>query len=394
MYSNNNIFQNENQDTNSVKIKEVRPHQAQPREIPDYEYITAKIEGKNYIEVLSTEKKPIATVQKIDKNTYRVVSTGETKEYSKIKTADPVKDISNLRKTFNRLRALIRTNFDGGDNQLFITLTYRENMQDPKKLMKDFNKFMKRLKYKFNNHKLEYIVVAEPQGRKAWHLHLLLKSTNQKVLYIDNKVLEDIWRNGYTKCKRLKSDEVGAYYVAYFTDLLIDETNNNVKSNSKNIKTTSTNKKAIKGGRLKLYPKGFKFYRTSRGIKKPSKISIPYGELKAKGYERKYQNAYTIDETIETITPEKTETTQRQINFIQKEVWKKPKDKTKNSKTLSLKDKNTTNKANNLKKADNLNNSISKTNKHNNVLKDNDVKQISLTDYFDCKKLGTLQSWA
>ncbi len=382
MYSNHNTSNYKNQDTNSIIINEVIPCKAVPKEIPDYQYVTVKIEGKNYIEVLSMDKQPIATVQKIDKNSYRVVRTGEIKKYSSIKTADPIKDKSNLRKTFDKLRALIRTNFDGGDNQLFITLTYKENMQDPKKLMKDFNKFMKRLKYKFNNHKLEYIVVAEPQGRKAWHLHLLLKSTNQKVLYIDNKVLENIWRNGYTKCKRLKSDEVGAYYVAYFTDLLIDETNNNVQSNSKNIKTTSTNKKAIKGGRLQLYPKGFKFYRTSRGIKKPKKKIIRYGKLKEKGYKRTYQNAYTIVEDKEITTPNNVEKVQRQINFIQKEVWKRV--------------KNICKKSNN-KKADNLTTNTSainkKANKHKETKKDINPNQLTLTDVYSCQKLGTLYSW-
>lgn len=35
-----------------------------------------------------------------------------------------------------------------------------------------------------------------------------------------------------------------------------------------------------KGARLKLYPKGINFYRKSRGIIFPERISIPYSDIK------------------------------------------------------------------------------------------------------------------
>ena len=240
-----------------------------------------------------------ATVKKLSKNEYLVVSTGEIKQYETKETKE--KTTKNLKETFTRLRQLIRTNFtNNSKNQLFITLTYKENMTDEKQLYKDFDLFYKRLKYKLKEHKLEYIAVAEPQGRGAWHFHIMLKSTNQANLYIDNKILEKIWGNGYTDAQRLKSDDVGSYYVSYFTDLLEED--------------KKGNKKRVKGSRLSMYPKGFKFYRTSRGIEKPKEIKIKYEELEKQGYKNTYTTAFKL---IDTMQDDKI------LNVIQKETWKK-----------------------------------------------------------------------
>ena len=287
---NNNI-------TKKIKIKGV-----ECKRISSKKYVKAIIQGKRYIDIVDKGRSAGATIKKISKKEYIVLSTGEVKEYKQNNSTE--KTIKNLKETFNKLRQLIRTNFtDNGKNQLFITLTYKENMQDEKQLYKDFDKFYKRLKYKFKEHKFEYIAVAEPQGRGAWHFHIMLKSVNQLNLYIDNKLLEQIWGHGYTDVQRLKSDDVGSYYVAYFTDLIQED--------------SKGNKKRIKGSRLSMYPKGFKFYRTSRGIEKPKQMIVKYGDLNLnkQGYENTYSTAFEIIEF--------TETEERILNVIQKETWKK-----------------------------------------------------------------------
>lgn len=283
-----------NNNTNKIKIQEVKP-----KEIEKEKRVKAIKQGKRHIDVVDMERPAKPTIKKLDKNRYKVLRTGEIKEYNKNKTPDKSKD--NLKKTFNRLRQLIRTNFtENGQNQLFITLTYAENMTDEKRLYRDFEAFFKRLQRRLKGHKLDYIAVAEPQERGAWHFHLMLKS-DQPILYIDNKELAKIWGFGYTDTQRLKSDDVGSYYVAYFTDILADD---------KNVKSE---KKRKKGARLSFYPKDFKFYRTSRGIKKPEEIYVKYGELKENGYKIAYQAAYEI---IDEIRNEK-------INRIQRETLKR-----------------------------------------------------------------------
>lgn len=285
-----------NNNTNKVIVQGVSP-----KKIAKNKMVKATIQGDNYMDVIDKDKPSGATIRKLSKKEYMVISTGEIRKYSEKNTTE--KTTQNLKKTFNNLRQLIRANFTrDSKNQLFITLTYAENMTDEERLYTDFDKFYKRLKYKLKKHKLEYISVAEPQGRGAWHLHLMLKSTNQQNLFIDNKELEQIWGNGWTDAQRLVSDDVGAYYVAYFTDLL--------KSDEKG------NKKRLKGQRLSMYPKGFKFYRCSRGIVKPFDIYIPYGDIEKDGYKKTYTTAYEIIEKSD-------DEDDRVINRVQKEVWKK-----------------------------------------------------------------------
>ena len=76
-----------------------------------------------------------------------VIGTGEIKEYQQTDT----KQADSLRKTFTNLRQLINTNFHVNDSELFLTLTYAENMQDPERLYTDYKKFFMRLRYSLEN---------------------------------------------------------------------------------------------------------------------------------------------------------------------------------------------------------------------------------------------------
>ena len=204
-------------------------------------------------------------IRKISKNQYVNIDTGEVGEYD---LKESKVNIESIRKTFKELVYLIRHNFTAdSENQLFITLTYAENMEDKDRLYKDFEKFYKKLKRRYKGIKFDYILVAEPQNRGAWHIHLMLKG--DKPLYIHHNVINELWGLGRTETVRLKSDDVGRYYVAYFTNLEIEAKDEKSKE-----------KKYIKGARLPFYPSGMKIYRTTRGIEKPPKIDITFGELK------------------------------------------------------------------------------------------------------------------
>lgn len=169
-------------------------------------------------------------------------------------------NLNSLKKTFKRLRRLIMNNFKGGDDQLWLTLTYAENMQDVKRLISDFRQFIKKLRRKYGQ--LEYISVIEPQERGAWHFHVLLKTSDGSPLYIENDDVYKKWKHGFTKTKRLsESDNVAAYVMAYLTDMDMNENDENAKS-----------KKIVKGMRLHYYPSNMQFYRCSEGIKQPKEI--------------------------------------------------------------------------------------------------------------------------
>lgn len=182
--------------------------------------------------------------------------------------------MQSLRRSIRKLRMIINANFYGELNELFITLTYAENMQDIKRLYRDYVLFYQKLKRRYKGYGFEYIAVPEPQLRGAWHMHVLLKSMNKEYLYIPNDEVAELWGHGFTKTQRLENvDNVGAYVSAYLTDLYDEDTG------------TST-----KGARLYLYPAGMNLYRCSRGIKRPHIIKGDMGlDEKHKVYEREIE---------------------------------------------------------------------------------------------------------
>ena len=227
---------------------------------------------------MTTSKGPIKqTTRKIDRDRYVDLETGEIMYYdNKSKTRE--QNIVSLKKTMKKLRRLIAHNFQGGNNQLWITLTFSEEVTDFKEASKLYKEFIQRLRRLYSN--LEYISVIEPQQDGRWHFHVLLKDTHNEILYIDNKTLEKIWSNGFTKTKRLRTtDKIGNYLISYLSNLKLDD-------------DTDT---TIKGARLHYYPRGIRIYRRSNGIEDPveltdTKIRIldEYGIAKKKpDYSRK-----------------------------------------------------------------------------------------------------------
>lgn len=246
----------------------------------------------NIKEIMYLEKrcnKPFG-IKKISKDEYVVIETGEVKEF-KFKSTNRSEDKESLRKTFKNIRELINTNFHGLDNELCFTITYKENVQDPKLLYKDFDKFIKKLKYHYG--KIDYINVVEPQNRGAWHCHILLKFIEHNKIFIANKRVAEFWGQGFVNVKAMKKDidNLGAYLSAYLGDIEINDNNiidlvqdqairvgQNIKI--KEIEVDGVKKKFIKGGRLHYYPAGMNIYRCSRGIKKPTKELISYKKAK------------------------------------------------------------------------------------------------------------------
>lgn len=240
-----------------------------------------------------------ATIRKLNADEYVELSTGEIKQYQHIENRS--QSYKSLRATFKKLRYLINNNFSGRKNELFITLTYEENMQDTKRLYEDMKNFMKRLKYQFKNSTtVDYLSVVEPQQRGAWHVHLLLKFNDLASVFIPNNELEGIWGHGFVKIKRVDGvDNIGAYLTAYLADLeLTPETMAVAFQTGHDVveKEVDGQKKAfIKGGRLHMYPSGMNLFRKSKGIAYPEREIMTYaGAKKIVGsaephYKKKYE---------------------------------------------------------------------------------------------------------
>lgn len=257
------------------------------------------------------------TVQMIDKDTMLVLSTGEKIEVSHGETRQDNK--KGLYKTFANARALINTNVTEPKNVRWITLTYAENMTDTKRLYTDFVKFNKRFKRYCDRNSWtvpEYIVMMEPQGRGAWHCHLLY-IWKHTAPFIPNQDMAKMWGQGFTKTKKLECvDNVGAYLTAYLGDMELGEfcdvaqsENIDLKGEIKEVSIIDDDgqvirKKYVKGARLNLYPANFNMIRHSKGVKQPTveMLSKEMVEKKVSAATKTFEKTIALaDDTFENI---------------------------------------------------------------------------------------------
>lgn len=240
---------------------------------------------------------------------YVVCSSGEIKDVVHHETRKDNK--KGLYKTFANMRAIINTNVTDVSKVRWCTLTYAENMTDTKKLYMDFQQFNQRFQYYCKQQgysKPEYIVMMEPQGRGAWHAHLLYIWQDMKAPYIANDVFAKLWGHGFVKIKKLDNvDNVGAYLTAYLGDMELSEVDwhkwNEITRGAtvKQVEMTDENgekvtKPILKGARLNLYPANFNMLRCSRGIKRPTEemLSQEMANKKVLGATKTFETAVKL----------------------------------------------------------------------------------------------------
>lgn len=233
-------------------------------------------------------------IKKLNNNEYIDLKSGEIKEF--IRAEKRIDRYDDLKRSFRNLRDIINTNCLDNKKIKFITLTYAENMQDTKKLYKDFIKFWKKFKYYYDT-AVDYIKVVEPQERGAWHLHIIV-IFSEDAPKIDFNLLKDkIWGFGRISIQNIdKVDNIGAYLCAYLTDIEVTDTLKEdeieyfkslsdgvvVTKEFNDIEGQKVSKKVIKGGRLHFYPSKMQFYSYSKGIKKPKEEILSYHRAKEK----------------------------------------------------------------------------------------------------------------
>lgn len=240
-------------------------------------------------------------IRKLNAEQYVRLESGEVLNFEHIENrAD---DKNSVRVTLQRLRDYLNTNITDNEYCRWVTLTYRENMTDTKRLYKDFEKLVKRLRYKYG--KFEYIVACEPQGRGAWHMHTVM-IFEHKAPFIPCDTLEEVWGQGFCKVKKLENvDNVGAYLTAYLGDMELDENSTDyippgtIKEVSYEEDGIQKTKKFIKGARLCLYPPKFNLYRCSRGIKKPfvERMAAEKAEKKVSSAKLTFERTLKLSDT-------------------------------------------------------------------------------------------------
>lgn len=188
------------------------------------------IEKESRVYVPEEKKKPVqyynkqaiccGNVMEVIEYGHGVCTGFECKSTGK-KTTGKRKESKNINQAALKLRRLINCNV--AENDLFITLTYKENLEDVKKGKEDFKNFIKRWNYQRKKKKekpLKYIYVVEFQKRGAVHFHCIFFNVG----YIKKKELSDLWGLGFVKVNKIEHvDNVGAYVVKYMQKDLVDD---------------------------------------------------------------------------------------------------------------------------------------------------------------------------
>lgn len=240
----------------------------------------------NIVEIRYMRSVPVAVIEKVSAELYVDKRTGEVKEFRHSENRAESK--ASVAQSLRKLRDLINANLTEPEKALWVTLTYRENMRDAKRLYEDFRRFWQRFRYylnKFGHPSAEYIIAAEPQARGAWHLHCLFLFT-EKAPFIPNSDMARIWGHGFTKTKSLKGiGNPGLYLTAYLGDMELSEALRTGNARGRIAEASIANeqgkpqrKAIIKGARLRLYPSGFNLYRSSRGVKRPEVLQTTEAE--------------------------------------------------------------------------------------------------------------------
>ena len=194
-----------------------------------------------------------ARIEKVDDTHYRVKSTGELLEYKERSETKGDNHESAL-KSFARLKAIINCNYETPSWCKFLTLTYKQNMQDNERIREDLQPFMRKLHRKYGD--FEYIYVKEKQARGAWHVHMIL-FFDDVAPWMDNEDVRKLWGHGFVNVQGFRDDinNLGNYLCAYLTD------------GGRNSK---------KGVRLDNYESGIRLFNCSKGVKRPNKYRISY----------------------------------------------------------------------------------------------------------------------
>lgn len=272
--------------------------------------VTVTVTG-NITEVRYCTNRRGCSIEKLDKENYVNLATGELKSFEHHEKR--IDDFSSIRQTLNRLRQLINCNVTEATHCKWLTLTYKENMQKAERLYSDFKQFNARLRYWLQTHNMptyQYIAVAEPQRRGSFHLHIYLVFPSAAP-YIHYNIFREKWQQGAITVNALDNiDNVGAYLMPYLTNISLEDgiSDGNIKGDIKTVEQEDENggkttKAYIKGGRLKYYPAGFRLYRASRGIKRP----IVYDCSESEAMEFVGGSKLTFEKTIKLYSEESGE---------------------------------------------------------------------------------------
>lgn len=142
---------------NIDRIPDVRPDTA---ETP----VTVKRCG-NVIEVRYMRSTPCAVIEKVSADLYVDKRTGEVKEFCH--SANRADSKASVAQSLRKLRDLINANLTAPETALWVTLTYKENMRDERRVYEDFRRFWQRFRYYLKSMNTDLRNISRRQNRKG-----------------------------------------------------------------------------------------------------------------------------------------------------------------------------------------------------------------------------------
>lgn len=190
--------------------------------------------------------------------------------------------IQRSRKIF---REILKANLFEGKSS-FLSLTYKENIQNRNKALKDLKNF--RLKLKRQKFNIEYLGIMERQERGAWHFHLILFNHSIKLTH---KILQSAWGNvkeysANVKYIRKKANEDIDKMANYLTKYLGKEA---VMTNKKAYFTTSGINRPIRVNDSAEVTKIMEEYRGAQPYEKYSRPNKYLGQTYFSKYHKQNQ---------------------------------------------------------------------------------------------------------
>lgn len=253
------------------------------------------------LDVVKMSYRPSCHIKKISKTEYMKgyhrkdgTFTSDGVIYEIQKKEAPMRNRRSLKQIFRALRQLIAANFAGGESELFLTLTYADQHNDPARIQEDIRKFWQNLRYKYKT--LKYIAIVEPHASGNFHVHMLISDTTGERLFIPDSEIRRLWGHGITQTERLQDiDHMGAYFIAYFSNLELTPDEVKIYAEQDDIEERN-GKSYIKGKRLDYYPEHMRIYRHSKNCDKPQK-TVGFGSLSLlNGAQKRYDYTTTWEE--------------------------------------------------------------------------------------------------
>lgn len=127
-----------------------------------------------------------------------------------------MKGVFNLE--WDKIVSLINTNFKKDD--LLVSLTYKSKskttLEEAKRDIQEYIKRIKRYRHENGLEDLKYLFVIKSKDKRKWISHKILINS------MDEKIVEDLWSEGYANAGKLTDDESIEMIGRYITKDLKD----------------------------------------------------------------------------------------------------------------------------------------------------------------------------